>query len=138
MSRVVFDLKETSNLLNALSYYYNSICNSYYRITKDPDFVSKQINSFQWEDIDIHIIQQVWGSTAGGWQGIGGAAITTYNTVIIENNSLRRVFVFYHGELAYICKLDELYLRYKTSNKLHNLPGIANLNSLTVVYYNNK
>lgn len=42
---------------------------------------------------------QTWGSTALGFGGLGGAAMTTALTVVVSRHS--RHFVFFDGRLAY-------------------------------------
>lgn len=45
---------------------------------------------------------QTWGSTALGFGGIGGAAITSAYVCIIESNLLGQFAVYFGGRLAYV------------------------------------
>lgn len=50
----------------------------------------------------LGVFLQFWGSTALGFGGIGGAAVTSAYTTVIENNKLGYVGVFFGERLAYI------------------------------------
>lgn len=55
-------------------------------------------------EFDFTMFSQIWGSTALGFSGIGGQAMTkAYTTVIIEEY-LKIAGVFFEDELAYIIK----------------------------------
>ena len=87
-----------------------------------------------WKEINFHMIKQTWGNTSGGWQGIGGSAMTSSYTVIIENGWYGFACIFYNGELAYICEMDEKYTNYM-SKEYRGLPGHGNCREkLTVLY----
>lgn len=75
-----------------------------------------------WCQISLHLIPQTWGSTAGGWSGMGGAAMTAYYTTIIENQYFDIAAVYYGGKLVYICEIDDTYISYRQSG-FRNLPG---------------
>lgn len=62
----------------------------------------------RWNEIEIHISTQVWGSTACGWGGIGGSAMTSQLNVIIYNLYIKHAFVYWGGELAYVCPIEEI------------------------------
>lgn len=66
---------------------------------RDYEFFSK--NGIEPE---LYVFPQTWGSTALGFGGIGGQAMTSaYTTVVIDNNS-GYVGVFFSSRLAYIIK----------------------------------
>lgn len=53
-------------------------------------------------DFEIHLFEQTWGSTALGFSGIGGQAITTANTyVFVPISCNQKCFVYFAGEFAY-------------------------------------
>lgn len=53
-------------------------------------------------DFDIRIFEQIWGSTALGFPGMGGQAMTTANTyVLIPINIDSPCFVYFAGRFAY-------------------------------------
>ena len=47
---------------------------------------------------------QTWGSTALGFGGIGGQAITSAYVSVIESNLTGEFAVYFHGMLAYVIK----------------------------------
>jgi hypothetical protein len=84
-----------------------------------------------WNDISLHVVSQKWSSTSCGWGGIGGASITNSYTTIIENNNFKFACIYYNGELAYICEINEEY----NNLKYNNLPGLPTCRKkLSVIY----
>lgn len=74
-------------------------------------------------DYDIEVIhfQQMWGSTALGFSGPGGCAMTkAYTTIVIEKSN-QIACIYFNGQLAYKCK-DDQKLR-DCLNKYNNIPG---------------
>ena len=69
-----------------------------------------------WRDYNLFVVKQTWGSTAGGWEGMGGSAMTDSYTVVIENYFTRGIAVYYNGRLAYMAKSDEKLERYRVEN----------------------
>ncbi len=87
-----------------------------------------------WNEINFHVIKQTWGNTSGGWQGIGGSAMTSTYTVIIENGWFGFACIYYNGKLAYICEMDEKYQEFMAKS-YRGLPGCSNCRErLTVLY----
>ena len=87
-----------------------------------------------WKEINFHMVKQTWGNTSGGWQGIGGSAMTSAYTVIIENDWYGFACIYYNGKLAYICEMDEKYTDYM-SKEYRRLPGHGDCREkLTVLY----
>lgn len=59
------------------------------------------------EDLDWEAWPQCWGSTALGYGGIGGQAITHAQTVIVSSLYCREVAVFFgRPRLAYVAHSD--------------------------------
>lgn len=57
---------------------------------------------FNINDFSIYTFEQTWGSTALGFGGMGGQAMTTANTIVlvpIKNN--QDCFVYFAGRFAY-------------------------------------
>lgn len=54
------------------------------------------------EEIEVTLFKQTWGSTALGYGGIGGAAMTDAYTVVAETRACACVY-FGDGALAYRC-----------------------------------
>ena len=87
-----------------------------------------------WLAFDVHMVRQMWGSTAGGWPGMGGAAMSEYYTTIIENPEYGFVCVYYGGRLAYICEMDDKYKEFM-GQRLKFLPSISeSRKKLTVLF----
>jgi hypothetical protein len=53
-------------------------------------------------DIEVYMFPQMWGSTALGYGGIGGAAMTTAYTVIVVYKDFFAVYFGTGGRLAYM------------------------------------
>lgn len=51
-------------------------------------------------DVEVIMFPQTWGSTALGYGGTGGAAMTPAYTVVVSDNLVSCVY-FGHGRLAY-------------------------------------
>lgn len=52
--------------------------------------------------IDVHSFPQTWGSTALGYDGIGGSAMTTAQTIVLYNSKANIVRVYFGSDrLAY-------------------------------------
>lgn len=58
-----------------------------------------QANAF-----DYYVFPQMWGSTALGFEGIGGDAMTIASTVIAYNSYTKFALVFFGEEFAYLVK----------------------------------
>ncbi len=52
-------------------------------------------------EIDMVMFPQTWGSTALGFRGIGGQAMTSAYTVVVRDNTSGWVAVFFGESLAY-------------------------------------
>lgn len=56
-------------------------------------------------DCVFNMFQQLWGSTALGYGGIGGSAMTTANTYVIYSSDIRVYRIYFGGDqLAYELK----------------------------------
>lgn len=54
------------------------------------------------DDIEVYVFPQVWGSTALGYGGIGGSAMTSSSTIVLHAFYTNIVRVYFGGEkLAY-------------------------------------
>lgn len=53
------------------------------------------------DDVEVYIFLQTWGSTALGFGGVGGSAMTpAYTTVVISEH--QHAAVYFGGRLAYV------------------------------------
>lgn len=54
------------------------------------------------DDFEIYIFEQTWGSTALGFPGIGGQAITSaFTYVLIPQSMDSKCFIYFAGRFAY-------------------------------------
>ena len=62
-------------------------------------------------DFEIYIFQQIWGSTALGFEGIGGQAMTSaYTYVFIPVNINQNCFVYFDGKFAYEAPYSDKFM----------------------------
>lgn len=52
-------------------------------------------------DFDVYIFEQMWGNTSGGFEGIGGSAMTTQTTYVLIPKFDHDCLVFFGGRFAY-------------------------------------
>ena len=63
------------------------------------------------DDFAMNIFEQTWGSTALGFGGIGGQAMTTANTyVFIPVTCHQNCFVYFDGRFAYQVPYSESFM----------------------------
>ena len=74
------------------------------------------------KDYELITFTQVWGSTTGGFGGIGGCAMTSMRTCVFVNiRSYRDCIVFFGGKYAYTVERTDDFLA-DVSN--HNVRGL--------------
>lgn len=59
------------------------------------------------EELEVTLYRQTWGSTALGYGGLGGAAMTSAYTVVVETRAQACVY-FGTGPLAYRCVFADM------------------------------
>lgn len=74
---------------------------------QDYDVVRKKRRPFG-SEIEVKLFSQMWGSTALGYGGIGGAAMTPAYTVIVYMKDTFCVYFGNYGVLAYKLYIDNL------------------------------
>jgi hypothetical protein len=145
------DLSEISDVMRSIT-DYNILFQRFTNLCRDEQkdvlirfwnekIVKREVSTWMareeiilWNEIDFHVVKQEWGNTSGGWGGIGGAAMTSQYTVIIENYWFGFVCVYYQGKLAYICEMDSKYQEYMGKG-YGSLPGIEDCRKkLTIIY----
>lgn len=73
-------------------------------------------------EIEIYSFPQTWGSTALGFGGIGGAAMTTALTVVVFVG--REACVYFGGQFAYkIKKINETFMDDMRTYNMHAVNG---------------
>ena len=82
-------MKEYPNLPLIQERFWNAI--------KDLDFIQ---NTKYYPEFEVYVFPQTWGSTALGFGGIGGQAITSAYTTVIEELTFGIWGVFFGNRLA--------------------------------------
>lgn len=59
------------------------------------------------DELEVSLFRQTWGSTALGYGGVGGAAMTSAYTVVVETRAQACVY-FGDGPLAYRCVFADM------------------------------
>lgn len=63
------------------------------------------------DDFGLYLFEQVWGSTALGFEGIGGQAITSARTyVFVPTSCDERCFVYFGGRFAYAAPYSDVFM----------------------------
>ena len=78
------------------------------------------------DDFEIYIFQQIWCSTALGFGGIGGEAMTyAYTYVFIPVNTNQNCFVYFDGRFAYEAPYSDKFMEDVMNQKMApvNLKG---------------
>jgi hypothetical protein len=71
-------------------------------------------------DLTVYnMFPQTWGSTALGFGGIGGQAITSAYVCIIESNLLGQFAVYFGGRLAYVIERpNEMFIEHVARHRM--------------------
>lgn len=143
MTEVMQSLVKYETMINWLSQSgeptYTDGCKEYMDlfIKKSRDGKYLDHYSFEyWKDINVHIIKQNWGSTSCGWGGMGGAAMTSSYTTIIQNLYTGAICVYYDGKLAYIAKETDVLKKYRETG-WRFLPAYSDTKELDIIYKHN-
>jgi len=73
----------------------------HFRNTKENRLVTKHAKHRSWDLIVYAMFPQTWSSTALGFGGIGGQAVTPAYTIIIESEHGLGYCVYFGGRFAY-------------------------------------
>ena len=64
------------------------------------------------KDFELHTFEQTWGSTALGFGGIGGQAMTSARTYVFIPMSInQKCFVYFAGRFAYAVDYSEKFMK---------------------------
>ena len=64
------------------------------------------------DDFELHTFEQMWGSTALGFGGVGGQAMTTAITYIfIPIGINQKCFVYFAGSFAYAVDYSDKFMK---------------------------
>ena len=92
-----------------------------------------------WMEPNVHLVSQMWSNTSAGYQGFGGAAMTSAYTTVLENVRHQFIAVYYGSTLIYIAKIDD-YMKNYSSVGYNNLPGLADCvdSGLDIIFVNKR
>lgn len=130
MNRDYININLVSDIVNVLRHYgdlalyfpqIDSNNEKIKELYEEPYWKSQLL--MDWQNINIHITSQMWGSTACGWGGMGGAAMTTSSNYIIEQVYSGLVFVYWSGKLAYVAKKEDL-------PDFNRMPSMSNVKAI--------
>ena len=63
------------------------------------------------DDFELYTFEQVWGSTALGFGGVGGQAMTTARTYIFVPQQIdEKCFVYFAGRFAYAVPYSQTFM----------------------------
>ena len=139
--RSTFDLSEMANLAQSVAFFNNDLLHQLSGLKKIESvkewIEAKKIDfthngTYQtWAQNNIYCFLQTWGSTACGWGGMGGAAMTTTYTVAIHNEYFGIIAVFWGGRLAYCVEANDKAVQLLREN---GMPGYSHMKDLKVIY----
>lgn len=77
------------------------------------------------DDFSIYTFEQLWGSTALGFGGMGGQAITPARTyVFVPNDNIdQKCFVYFGGRFAYAVDYSETLMEDVHSGNMASVSG---------------
>ena len=73
------------------------------------------------EEFDIYDFDQTWASTALGFGGVGGSALTTARTYVLIPMDEERAYVYFGGRFAYECGIND---RFREDIRKHNMADV--------------
>lgn len=88
-------------------------------IQRDIIYRTKKIEEYQIYDFD-----QTWGSTALGFGGVGGSAMTTARTYVLIPMDEEIAYVYFGGRFAYKCGIND---NFREDIKNHNMASVRNV-----------
>ena len=62
------------------------------------------------DDFDLYLFEQTWGNTSGGFEGIGGSAMTSQTTYVLVPKFDHDCLVFFGGKFAYKAPYNEKFM----------------------------
>ena len=73
-------------------------------------------------DYEMHTFEQMWGNTSGGFEGVGGSAMTTQRTYVFTpfHDKDNMCLVYFGGSFAYAAPWSE---KFKEDLKNQNMLG---------------
>lgn len=78
-------------------------------------------DDIDFDEGDLYMFDQTWGSTALGFGGIGGQAMTTATTYVFVPKDLNRGYVYFGGRYAYDCPINN---RFREDLRNHRMASV--------------
>lgn len=88
------------------------------RINQDITHRRKKLEKF-----DIYDFDQTWGSTALGFGGIGGSAMTTARTYVLIPMDEEKAYVYFGGRFAYQCGINDKFREDLRNRRMSDVMG---------------
>lgn len=79
--------------------------------------------NIDFDEGEFYDFDQLWESTALGFDGIGGSMVTMARTYVFIPQGLNRAYVYFGGRFAYECDVNE---RFKIDLYNHSMAAVKN------------
>jgi len=76
-------------------------------------------------DFELHTFEQTWGNTSGGFEGVGGSAMTNQRTYVFVPTTAtekEECLIFFGGRFAYHAPYNEVLRKDIVE---HNMAGVS-------------
>lgn len=71
----------------------------------------KPVGVYDFDKGELYDFDQTWGSTALGFGGFGGSAMTTERTYVFIPEGREKAFVYFGDQFAYMCDTSVTFWR---------------------------
>lgn len=78
-------------------------------------------NDVNYDDGDLYMFDQTWASTALGFGGMGGSAMTKATTYVFVPRELATAYVYFDGQFAYECGIND---RFREDIRNHRMASV--------------
>ena len=86
------------------------------------DDISRRIGRQSSRDDDLYDFDQIWASTALGFGGMGGSAMTIARTYVFIPHDVNTAYVYFAGMFAYKCGINDKFWK---DFRNHNMRSVA-------------
>ena len=80
-------------------------------ISNDLRFRRPNAGDNNYNEGELYDFDQTWGSTALGFGGVGGSAMTTERTYVFIPEGREKAFVYFGDQFAYMCDTSVTFWR---------------------------
>lgn len=78
-------------------------------------------NEVNYDEGELYDFDQTWGSTALGFGGVGGSAMTTERTYVFIPYHVDMAYVFFGSRFAYRCRIND---EFRKDLNNHNMASV--------------